>query len=131
MKKRLSLAVFLSVLLIVGLGTQVRADTQAYEILKKALDYARGKSSIVTSKMTIHRPDWKRTMSVKAWTKGDKNAIFYIIEPKEEFGTGTLKTTHGMWSYNPKINRTIRIDGKPALVAVFINIFKCNMPACL
>lgn len=110
MKKRCSVAVFLSVFLIVGFVTQVQADdTQAYNILKKALDYVRGKSSIVTSKMIIHRPNWKRTMSLKAWTKGSENAVFYIIEPREEFGTGTLKTAHGMWSYNPKINRTTRI----------------------
>jgi outer membrane lipoprotein-sorting protein len=110
MKKRCSVAVLLSVFLIVGFVTQVQADDmQAYNILKKALDYVRGESSIVTSKMTIHRPDWQRSMSIKAWTKGSENAIFYIIEPKEEFGTGTLKTAHGMWSYNPKINRTTRI----------------------
>jgi outer membrane lipoprotein-sorting protein len=110
MKKRFSVAVLLSVFMIVGFGTQVFADDMAaYDILKKALDYIRGNSSMVTSKMTIHRPDWTRTMSLKAWTKGDEDAISYITDPKEDFGTGTLKTANGMWSYNPKINRTTRI----------------------
>ena len=109
MKKKLSLAVFLSVFLIVGLGTQVWADKQAYDIVKGAFDYARGKSSVCTLKMVIHRPDWKRTMVLKAQTKGSHDSLFYITEPKENFGNGTLKNDHGMWSYDPKINRTVRI----------------------
>ncbi len=109
MKKKLSLAVFLTVFLIVGLGTQVWADNHAGAIIKGAFEYARGKTSICKVKMVIHRPDWNRTMVLKVQTRGSHESIFYVTEPKENFGTGTLKNDHGMWSYNPKINRTVRI----------------------
>jgi outer membrane lipoprotein-sorting protein len=109
MKKRLCVVVFLSVFLIVGLGTQVLADSPAYETVKGAFDYARGKTSISKVKMVIHRPDWTRTMVLKCQTKGQHDSLFYITEPKENFGSGTLKNEHGMWSFDPKINRTVRI----------------------
>lgn len=48
-------------------------------------------------------------MVLKCQTKGQHDSLFYITEPKENFGSGTLKNEHGMWSFDPKINRTVRI----------------------
>ena len=69
----------------------------------------RGKTSISTVKMTIHRPDWERAITIKAWTKGQNDSIFWIIAPPKDKGNGTLKKKREMWMYNPKINRAIKI----------------------
>ena len=78
-------------------------------IVKKAFDYWRGEASVSTSVMTIHRPDWERSMTLKAWTRGESDSLFVIIEPAKDKGNGTLKSGKGMWMYNPKINRVIKL----------------------
>jgi outer membrane lipoprotein-sorting protein len=82
-------------------------DAQA--IVKAAVTYYRGDASIFTVDMTIHRPTWERTMTLKAWTKGQKNSLFTIIAPSKDYGNGTLKKGREMWTYNPKVNRVIKI----------------------
>ena len=47
------------------------AEENAYHIVKDAFDYMRGNTSTATMEMTIHRPDFTRTMVIKGWTKGD------------------------------------------------------------
>jgi outer membrane lipoprotein-sorting protein len=69
----------------------------------------RGKSSVATVVMTVHRPDWERKMTIKAWTRGRKNSLFYIDSPPKDHGNGTLKKGREMWMYNPKINRVIKV----------------------
>jgi outer membrane lipoprotein-sorting protein len=69
----------------------------------------RGKTSVCTVDMTIHRPDWERTITIKAWTKGQNDSIFRIIAPPKDHGNGTLKKKREMWMYNPKVNRVIKI----------------------
>jgi outer membrane lipoprotein-sorting protein len=81
----------------------------ATDIIKKAVEYYRGKASVALVDMTIHRPDWERTVTIKAWTKGRKNSLFYIMEPPKDKGNGTLKKGSEMWTYNPKINRVVKL----------------------
>ena len=108
-KKRISVAVLLAVILIIGSVAQALADEMAHSIVRGAFEYARGKTSVCTIKMVIHRPDWERSMMLKVQTTGSHDSLFYVTEPKENFGDGTLKTDNGMWSYDPKINRVTRI----------------------
>ncbi len=63
-------------------------DPQA--IIEGAVDYMRGKASVSTVNMTIHRPDWEREMTIKAWTEGRDDSIFYIVTPPKDEGNGTL-----------------------------------------
>jgi len=35
-------------------------------LVKAAVDYYRGETSIATVDMVIHRPNWERTLSIKA-----------------------------------------------------------------
>ncbi len=81
----------------------------AETIVKNAFDYWRGKASVSTINMTIHRPDWDRTMTIKAWTRGESDSLFVITEPAKDRGNGTLKAGKGMWMFNPKINRIIKL----------------------
>ena len=78
-------------------------------LVQEAVNYYRGTASIAVIDMTIHRPTWERTMTLKAWTKGQKNSIFTIISPPKDEGNGTLKRGSEMWTYNPKINRVIKL----------------------
>ena len=78
-------------------------------IVEKAFDYWRGMSSVSMFSMEISRPDFQREMVMKGWTKGRDKALFFVEAPPKDYGNGSLKKGREMWSYNPKINRVIKI----------------------
>ncbi|OPY69409.1 MAG: hypothetical protein A4E57_01211 [Syntrophorhabdaceae bacterium PtaU1.Bin034] len=81
----------------------------AQGIVDAAVRYYRGKTSASVVDMKISRPGWTRDMSIKAWTKGQKESLFTIIAPPKDEGNGTLKRGVEMWTYNPKVNRVIKL----------------------
>ncbi|MFO8163997.1 MAG: outer membrane lipoprotein-sorting protein [Thermodesulfobacteriota bacterium] len=98
------------ILFIVPIYAVVDAKAQdAQALVEDSFNYFRGKASVSTVSMTIHRPDWERTMTIKAWTKGEDESIFWITSPPKDYGNGTLKKGDQMWLYNPKVNRVIKI----------------------
>lgn len=48
-------------------------------------------------------------MTIKGWTRGQSDALFFIEAPPKDAGNGTLKLGREMWTYNPKINRVIKL----------------------
>ena len=84
-------------------------DITAQGLVEESFNYMRGKASVSTVIMTIHRPDWERKMTIKAWTRGQNYSLFYIDAPPKDHGNGTLKKAREMWMYNPKINRVIKV----------------------
>ena len=91
-------------------ATEIQAsDPEALLLVQKAFDYWRGMSSYSEFSMTIHRPDFERTMVLKGWTKGRSDALFFVLQPPKDAGNGSLKKGKDMWSYNPKINRAIKL----------------------
>ena len=105
--RRLVLAIILVVLLF---SAELQAaDSEALKLVQRAFDYWRGMSSYSEFSMTIHRPDFERTMVLKGWTKGRQDALFFVLEPPKDAGNGSLKKGRDMWSYNPKINRAIKL----------------------
>ncbi|HNP64940.1 MAG TPA: outer membrane lipoprotein-sorting protein [Woeseiaceae bacterium] len=84
-------------------------EVDARKIVRDAIDHWRGVSSYSEMTMTIHRPDWERSMTMSAWTKGQDQSLVRVLEPKKDRGNGTLTDDKNMWSYSPKINRVIRI----------------------
>lgn len=108
MTKKMILALWLGLFLLAGRNVKARAqDGQA--LVEAAVNYYRGKASISTVDMTVHRPNWERTLTITAWTKGRKDSIFVIIAPSKDRGNGTLKRGSEMWMYNPKVNRVIKL----------------------
>jgi len=97
------------ILLVLSSVPAFAKDPQALEVITRAWDYMRGKTSVSQVKMTVHRETWKRTSVIKAWTRGRDDSIFQITAPKKDKGNGTLKIGRDMWTYNPKINRVIKI----------------------
>ncbi len=81
----------------------------AAKLVKAAFDYWRGTASISTVKMTIHRSDWERSMTFKAWTQGEDESILFIIAPAKDQGNGTLLKNGQMWTFNPRINQVIKL----------------------
>ena len=81
----------------------------ASALVENSFKYMRGNASIATVIMTIHRPDWERKMTIKTWTRGKKDSLFYIQSPPKDHGNGTLKKSREMWMYNPKVNRVIKV----------------------
>jgi outer membrane lipoprotein-sorting protein len=59
--------------------------------------------------MTIVRPTWQRTVEFKSWAKEDDYALTLITAPAREKGQTFLKRKNEMWSWNPAINRLIKL----------------------
>ena len=85
------------------------SERSATQIVRDAVDHWRGLSSYSVMTMVIHRPDWERSMTMRAWTKGDERTLVRVIEPKKDRGNGTLTDDDSMWSFSPKVNRVIKV----------------------
>ncbi len=106
----MNLNVFLTVLLSTGLVTGVDAATRdATQIIRDALNHWRGLSSTSEMTMTIHRPDWERSISMRSWTEGEKRSLVRVTAPRKDRGNGTLIDDNTMWTYSPKVNRVIKV----------------------
>ena len=81
----------------------------AGHIIRKAMDHYRGLTSFSEMTMTIQRPDWSRSMTMLAWTEGDKHTLVRVTAPRKDAGNGTLSVDGNMWTFTPKINRVIKI----------------------
>jgi outer membrane lipoprotein-sorting protein len=81
----------------------------AATLIRQAMDHWRGVTSHSDMTMTIHRPDWERSMSMLSWSKGDKLSLVRVTEPKKDAGNGTLLNDNNMWTFTPKINRIIKV----------------------
>ena len=106
MKRRYLLAIMLLAIPVFA-ATEER-DAKA--IVRDAMDHWRGLSSYTEITMVIHRPDWERSMTMRAWTKGQDKSLVRVVEPKKDRGNGTLMDKKNMWSFSPKINRVIKIS---------------------
>ncbi|HEX9626439.1 MAG TPA: outer membrane lipoprotein-sorting protein [Acidiferrobacterales bacterium] len=83
------------------------ADAAA--IVRAAIDHWRDVSSYSEADMVIHRPDWQRTVSLRIWTRGDKESLVRVTAPPKDAGNSTLLVDNEMWSFTPRINRVIKI----------------------
>lgn len=81
----------------------------AKEIIQKADEKGRGETSQGTMTLTIIRPDWQRSISMKAWSKGTNYSLIYITAPAKEKGQVFLKRQKEMWNWVPSIERMIKI----------------------
>jgi len=84
-------------------------EPDAQELVRLAMEHWRGLTSYSDMTMTIHRPNWERSMTMRCWSKGDKQSLVRVVEPKKDAGNGTLLNDNNMWTYTPKINRIIKV----------------------
>jgi outer membrane lipoprotein-sorting protein len=79
------------------------------DIVKKADEKFRGLSSQGEMTMTIERPTWSRTVSMKSWTLGNEFSLILITAPAKEKGQVFLKRHNEMWNWVPSIERMVKI----------------------
>lgn len=100
----------IGVIVVCMLGGIATASAQsAAEIIKATIDYWRDTSSYSVAEMTIHRPDWQRSMTFRVWTRGEKRSLVRVMTPARDAGNATLLIDNEMWSFTPRINRVIKI----------------------
>src|SRR5579859_2226058 len=87
----------------------VLAAPDAETILRKAYENYRSQSSESTVAMTIHRPAWERHLELKAWTRGQDDALVRFTAPPMDAGSATLKLDRDTWVYNPRLNQVIKL----------------------
>ena len=97
------------ILVAVPLSIAQAADRDATGIVRDAVNHWRGLSSVSVMTMVIHRPDWERSMTMRAWTKGDDRSLVRVLEPRKDRGNGTLTDDDSMWTFSPKVNKVIKI----------------------
>lgn len=100
---------FLMLITCIWFAARHGISQDAREIVKRSYDLMQGRSNYSEMSMTIHRPKWERTISMKSWIKGSDFALIYITEPAKEKGQVFLKRASEMWNWVPSIDRMIKI----------------------
>ena len=59
-------------------------EISAQDLIRNAMEHWRGLTSQSVMTMTIHRPDWERSMTMESWSKGEKLTLVRVIEPKRD-----------------------------------------------
>lgn len=81
----------------------------ARDIVRRAIDHWRGLSSYSEMTMVIHRPDWERSLSLRAWTQGSDRSLVRVTAPARDRGNATLTDDDQLWTFSPRVNRVIKI----------------------
>lgn len=97
-----------SLVIFFFLAISVQAQ-DATGIVEKADQKMRGESSTTEATMTIVRPSWERTISMKTWSRGTDYALILITAPAREEGTAYLKRGNEIWNWVPNVGRTIKL----------------------
>ena len=91
------------------MASPVVAEITAEELITRMIDQSRGLSSYSELTMTVNRPQWQRTSSFNVWTRGREDALIRFTAPAKDAGNATLKVGETMWTYSPKIRRSVRL----------------------
>jgi len=102
----MSRSIFILTLLI--FASQLSAQN-ATEIIKKADEKAKGKTSVSSITIQVVRPNWTRELKVKGWTKGNDLSMILLNEPVKDRGVVYLKRKKEVWNWIPSIERTIKL----------------------
>jgi hypothetical protein len=103
---RLAMGV-IAVAAVTQAGATSAPDADA--ILQRAFDNYRAGSSATSVAMTVRRPDWERHLDLKAWTRGQDDALVRFVAPAKDARNATLKLGRDTWVFNPKLNQVIKL----------------------
>jgi outer membrane lipoprotein-sorting protein len=78
-------------------------------VLARLDDLYRSKSSIARIEIQVTGSRSTRSLRLKAWSRGDTEALIVIEAPPREAGAATLRVGPNLWNYLPRIARTIRV----------------------
>lgn len=99
----------LTFLILISLTTFGAFAQDATEIINKANDLALGTTSQGEMTMTIERPSWTRTVSMKSWSQGNDYYLILVTAPARDQGQVFLKRQNDMWNWMPAISRMIKL----------------------
>jgi len=87
------------------------AAQDATEIVRKAENLLKGdKTSYSEMTMQIVRPKYTRTIEFKSWSDAQsENSLTLITAPAKEKGQSFMRMGNNMWSWNPDIQRLIKM----------------------
>lgn len=109
-KRSVRSCLFTAMMTVFAAGMSHAAEApDADAIVQRGFHHMRGTASESRVEMTIHRPDWERTLTLRVWTRGESESLVRIVAPARDEGNGTLKKGSRMWMYNPKVNRVIKV----------------------
>ena len=94
---------------VVFLSLGLKQNLTATDIVRKADENMRGKTSQALITIKIIRPSWSREMTMKAWSKGDDFSMILVTSPAKEKGTVFLKRVKEVWNWVPSIERHIKL----------------------
>ncbi|MEO9806601.1 MAG: outer membrane lipoprotein-sorting protein [Reichenbachiella sp.] len=97
------------ILVLVCLTSLSAFAQNSTEIIQKSLDKLNGKSSQGEMEMTIVRPRYTRSMTMKSWSLGNEYFLIYITGPARDKGQVFLKRQTDMWNWIPNISRMIKL----------------------
>jgi len=107
--KKLILFTAIIAMMCVLLIQQAYPKMTATQIVKKMDDLMRGKTFVGSSDMTVINPDWKRTISMKMWSRGKDYFFIHITAPAREAGTTFLKKNKLLYQWVPSAEMKIKI----------------------
>ena len=81
----------------------------ALEIIENSDAKLRGESSYSEMTITIVRPKWQKTMTMKSWSLGTDYSVSLVTSPAKEKGSVFLKRKNEVWNYLPSLERTIKL----------------------
>jgi outer membrane lipoprotein-sorting protein len=92
-----------------GLAPRQPPPPNVDALLGRLDDLYRSKSSIARMEVQVTTPRSTRSMRLRAWTRGEDQALIVIEAPPREEGTATLRVGSNLWNFLPRIARTIRV----------------------
>lgn len=98
-------------LLFTSFSLSALAQPSAKEILDRVDKNMTSDNRIMESSMTIHGRRSSRTMTMRTYGEGYKQAYTVYLSPAREQGTKMLKVDNQLWIYSPSTDRTIQISG--------------------
>lgn len=85
-------------------------DVDVRAILDRAENARLGQTSQAKMTMTITTPRWTRVVAFRFWADEAADKTFIrILSPKKDRGTGFLRSEGALWTYLPRVERTMRI----------------------
>ncbi len=81
----------------------------ALSVIQKTQAKMSGDQTTAEINITIQRPKWTRTMSLKSWSKGTENSMTLVTAPARDKGTVFLKKGKEVWNWLPTVERTIKL----------------------
>lgn len=81
----------------------------ATEIIQKADEKMRGKTSQGELVIKTTRPSWTREMRIRSWMKANEFALLLVQSPPKDKGIVYLKRKKEVWNWMPILERIIKL----------------------